>query len=266
MSHVYAYGLQCPKAKGIIHLGATSCYVGDNTDVIIMREALQLVRKKIIGVLANLAEFADEYKAMPCLAYTHLPARPADHRGQARHPVDERAVHGSCKRSTTRSASWRCAASRAPPARRPALWSCSTATPPRSRPWRPTSAAEMGFDKVRAGLRPDLQPQGGLQRAVRPGRHCPERHEDSATDMRLLANFKEMEEPFEKNQIGSSAMPYKRNPMRCERICALARYRDGGRAQPRHDRRHPVVRAHAGRLAPTSASPWPRASWPPTPS
>ena len=71
MSHVYAYGLQCPKAKGIIHLGATSCYVGDNTDVIIMREALQLVRKKIIGVLANLAKFADEYKDMPCLAYTH---------------------------------------------------------------------------------------------------------------------------------------------------------------------------------------------------
>ena len=71
MSHVYAYGLQCPKAKGIIHLGATSCYVGDNTDVIVMREALQLVRKKIIGVLANLAKFADEYKAMPCLAYTH---------------------------------------------------------------------------------------------------------------------------------------------------------------------------------------------------
>ena len=71
MSHVYAYGLQCPKAKGIIHLGATSCYVGDNTDVIVMREALQLVRKKIIGVLANLAKFAEEYKAMPCLAYTH---------------------------------------------------------------------------------------------------------------------------------------------------------------------------------------------------
>ncbi len=71
MSHVYAYGLQCPKAKGIIHLGATSCYVGDNTDVIIMREGLQLVRKKVIGVLANLAKFADEYKTMPCLAYTH---------------------------------------------------------------------------------------------------------------------------------------------------------------------------------------------------
>ena len=94
MSHVYAYGLQCPKAKGIIHLGATSCYVGDNTDMIIMRDALQLVRKKLIGVLANLADFAKEYKDMPCLAYTHLPARPAHHRGQARHPVDERAVHG----------------------------------------------------------------------------------------------------------------------------------------------------------------------------
>lgn len=95
MSHVYAYGLQCPKAKGIIHLGATSCYVGDNTDVIIMREGLQLVRKKVIGVLANLAKFADEYKTMPCLAYTHCQPGAADHRRQARHTLDERAVHGS---------------------------------------------------------------------------------------------------------------------------------------------------------------------------
>ena len=94
MSHVYAYGLQCPKAKGIIHLGATSCYVGDNTDVIIMREALQLVRKKLIGVLANLAKFADEYKDHALPGLHPLPARPADHRRQARHPVDERAVHG----------------------------------------------------------------------------------------------------------------------------------------------------------------------------
>ena len=102
MSHVYAYGLQCPKAKGIIHLGATSCYVGDNTDVIVMREALQLVRKKIIDVLANLAKFADEYKAMPCLAYTHLPARAADHRRQTCHAVDERAATWIWKTSTTR--------------------------------------------------------------------------------------------------------------------------------------------------------------------
>ena len=93
MSHVYAYGLQCPKAKGIIHLGATSCYVGDNTDIIIMRQGLELVRGKLIGVLANLAKFAREYKDMPCLA-TPLPACAADDGRQARDAVDERTVHG----------------------------------------------------------------------------------------------------------------------------------------------------------------------------
>ena len=115
MSHVYAYGQQCPKAAGIIHLGATSCYVGDNTDIIVMRQGLELVRKKLIGVLAKLAKFAEEYKDMPCMAYTHCqPAQPTT--------VGKRAT--LC-----------CAASRAPPAPRLPLWSCLRATPIRSAPW-----------------------------------------------------------------------------------------------------------------------------------
>ena len=121
MSHVYAYGLQCPHAKGIIHLGATSCYVGDNTDVLVMREGLALVRKKLIGVLALLADFADKYKDMPCLAYTHCqPAQLTT--------VGKRA-----------SPAWRCWAPRAPPAPRPALWSCLRGTSRKSGRWRRTS-------------------------------------------------------------------------------------------------------------------------------
>ena len=177
MSHVYAYGLQCPKAKGIIHLGATSCYVGDNTDVIVMREALQLVRKKIIGVLANLAKFADEYKAMPCLAYTHcqpaqlttvgkratlwmnelymdleshrlpdLPAGAARRQGHHRHPGQ---LYGAVQRRLRQDQGRR------------------------GRRLRPD-----GLYQGRAGLRPDVQPQGGLQRPVRRGGSGPVCHED----------------------------------------------------------------------------------------
>ena len=223
MSHVYAYGLQCPKAKGIIHLGATSCYVGDNTDVIIMREGLQLVRKKVIGVLANLAKFADEYKAMPCLAYTHCqPAQLTTVGKRATlwmnelymdleeldHQISQLALRG-VKGTTGTQASF------------VELFDGDSA---KIKAVEADVCAPDGLYQGRAGLRPDLQPQGGLQCAVRRGGHRPVRHARSATDIRLLANFKEMEEPFEKNQIGSSAMPYKRNPMRCERICALSRY------------------------------------------
>ena len=153
MSHVYAYGLQCPKAKGIIHLGATSCYVGDNTDVIVMREALQLVRKKIIGVLANLAKFAEEYKTMPCLAYTHCqPAQLTTVGKRATLWMNELYMD---LEETTRSASWPCEASRVRPALRPALWSCSAAIPPRSRPLRPMSAPRWALPRsCRSAARP----------------------------------------------------------------------------------------------------------------
>lgn len=222
MSHVYAYGLQCPKAKGIIHLGATSCYVGDNTDVIIMREGLQLVRKKVIGVLANLAKFADEYKAMPCLAYTHCqPAQLTTVGKRATlwmnelymdleeldHQISQLALRG-VKGTTGTQASF------------VELFNGDSA---KIKAVEADVCAQMGFTKVvpvcgqTYSRKVDynvLSAIAGLAQSAMK----------MATDIRLLANFKEMEEPFEKNQIGSSAMPYKRNPMRSERMCALARY------------------------------------------
>ena len=222
MSHVYAYGLQCPKAKGIIHLGATSCYVGDNTDVIVMREALQLVRKKIIGVLANLAKFADEYKSMPCLAYTHCqPAQLTTVGKRATlwmnelymdleeldHQISQLALRG-VKGTTGTQASF------------VELFNGDSA---KIKAVEADVCAQMGFTKVVpvCGQTYSRKVDYNVLSAVAGiGQSAMK----MATDIRLLANFKEMEEPFEKNQIGSSAMPYKRNPMRCERICALARY------------------------------------------
>ena len=222
MSHVYAYGLQCPKAKGIIHLGATSCYVGDNTDVIIMREGLQLVRKKVIGVLANLAKFADEYKTMPCLAYTHCqPAQLTTVGKRATlwmnelymdleeldHQISQLALRG-VKGTTGTQASF------------VELFNGDSA---KIKAVEADVCAQMGFTKVVpvCGQTYSRKVDYNVLSAVAGiGQSAMK----MATDIRLLANFKEMEEPFEKNQIGSSAMPYKRNPMRCERICALSRY------------------------------------------
>ena len=222
MSHVYAYGLQCPKAKGIIHLGATSCYVGDNTDVIIMREGLQLVRKKVIGVLANLAKFADEYKAMPCLAYTHCqPAQLTTVGKRATlwmnelymdleeldHQISQLALRG-VKGTTGTQASF---------------MELFEGDEEKIKAMEADITAQMGFDKVVpvCGQTYSRKVDAFILNALAGiGQSCMK----FATDLRLLANFKEMEEPFEKNQIGSSAMPYKRNPMRCERICALSRY------------------------------------------
>ena len=222
MSHVYAYGLQCPKAKGIIHLGATSCYVGDNTDVIIMREGLQLVRKKLIGVLANLADFAEQYKDMPCLAYTHCqPAQLTTVGKRATlwmnefymdlqeidHQISQLALRG-VKGTTGTQASFI------------ELFNGDSA---KVKAVEADVCAQMGFDKVVpvCGQTYSRKVDAFILNALAGiGQSCMK----FATDLRLLANFKEMEEPFEKNQIGSSAMPYKRNPMRCERICALSRY------------------------------------------
>ena len=207
MSHVYAYGLQCPKAKGIIHLGATSCYVGDNTDVIVMREALQLVRKKIIGVLANLAKFAEEYKAMPCLAYTHCqPAQLTTVGKRATlwmnelymdleeidHQISQLALRG-VKGTTGTQASF------------VELFSGDSA---KIKAVEADVCAQMGFAKVvpvcgqTYSRKVDynvLSAVAGLGQSAMK----------MATDIRLLANFKEMEEPFEKNQIGSSAIMMK---------------------------------------------------------
>ena len=222
MSHVYAYGVQCPTAKAIIHLGATSCYVGDNTDIIVMKQALTLVRSKLLGVIALLADFADQYKAMPCLGYTHLqPAQPTTVGKRAAlwlndlvtdlyeldHRLSTLALLGS-KGTTGTQASF------------VELFGGNDA---KINAVEKRIAQAMGFDKVvpvsgqTYSRKTDyfvLSVLSGIAQSASKFAH----------DMRLLQSFKEMEEPFEKSQIGSSAMPYKRNPMRCERITALARY------------------------------------------
>ena len=222
MSHVYAYGLQCPKAAGIIHLGATSCYVGDNTDVIIMREGLQVVRRKLLNVMNLLANFADKYKNMPALAYTHLQPAQLTTVGkratlwlnelymdycELEHRLSSLALLGS-KGTTGTQASFM------------ELFGGDSA---KIKAVEQDIAASMGFDKVvpvsgqTYSRKMDYQVVSVLSGIAQSASKF-------AYDLRLLANFKEMEEPFEKSQIGSSAMPYKRNPMRSERICALARY------------------------------------------
>ena len=222
MSHVYAYGVQCPKAKGIIHLGATSCYVGDNTDIIVMTEALKLVKKKLVNVLSELSSFADKYKDLPTLAFTHFqPAQPTT--------VGTRAT----------------------------LWMqeffldledldyvLSTMKLLGSKGTTGTQASFLelfdgNMDKVNA-LDPMIAEKMGFSSCYPVSGQTYSRKVDtrvlnvlagiaaSATkmsnDIRLLQHLKEVEEPFEKSQIGSSAMAYKRNPMRSERIASLSRY------------------------------------------
>ena len=222
MSHVYAYGLQCPKAKGIIHLGATSCYVGDNTDVIIMRQGLELVRGKLIGVLSNLAKFAETYKDMPCLAYTHCqPAQLTTVGKRATLWMKEFSMDVQENEHQAASPSLR--GVKGTTGTQASFMELFGGNAEKVKAVEADVCAQMGFDKVvpvcgqTYSRKVDynvLSALGGLAQSAMK----------MATDIRLLANFKEMEEPFEKNQIGSSAMPYKRNPMRCERICALARY------------------------------------------
>ena len=222
MSHVYAYGCQCPKAKGIIHLGATSCYVGDNTDIIIMTEALKLVRRKLVNVLNELASFADKYKNQPTLAFTHFqPAQPTTVGKRAtlwmqefcldledlNHVISSMKLLGS-KGTTGTQASFL------------ELFDGDQEKIDRI---DPMIAEKMGFSecypvsgqtysrKVDTRV---LNVQAGIAASA---------HKMS-NDIRLLQHLKEVEEPFEKSQIGSSAMAYKRNPMRSERIASLSRY------------------------------------------
>ena len=224
MSHVYAYGQQCPKAAGIIHLGATSCYVGDNTDIIVMRQGLELVRKKLIGVLAKLGRFAEEYKDMPCMAYTHCqPAQPTTVGKRATLWANELVM--DLNEIDHRLATLQLRGVKGTTGTQASFMELFKGDADKIRAVDASIAEEMGFDpkavipvsgqtysrKVDAFI---LNALAGIAQSCMK----------FATDLRLLANFKEMEEPFEKNQIGSSAMPYKRNPMRCERICALARY------------------------------------------
>ena len=222
MSHVYAYGVQCPKAKGIIHLGATSCYVGDNTDVIVMNEALKLVRKKLINVMAELAKFADKYKAQPTLAFTHFqPAQPTTVGKRATlglmelkmdledldYIIDGMMLLGS-KGTTGTQASFK------------ELFENDTE---KIRKIDPMIAEKMGFKKCFPVSGQTYSRKLDTKVANVLAGIAASAHKFS-NDIRLLQHLKEVEEPFEKNQIGSSAMAYKRNPMRSERIASLARY------------------------------------------
>lgn len=222
MSHVYAYGVQCPNAKGIIHLGATSCYVGDNTDIIIMTEGLRLIRNKLITVIRNLSKFADEYKALPTLAFTHFqPAQPTTVGKRAtlwlqellmdledvEYQLSKAKLLGS-KGTTGTQASFlelfdgdheKCKMLDRKIAEKMGYKACFTVSGQTY-----SRKLDSQFLNVLAGI---------AQSAAK-----------FSNDIRLLQHLKEVEEPFEKNQIGSSAMAYKRNPMRSERIGSLSRY------------------------------------------
>ena len=224
MSHVYAYGQQCPKAAGIIHLGATSCYVGDNTDIIVMRQGLELIRKKLIGVLAKLARFAEEYKDMPCMAYTHCqPAQPTTVGKRATLWANELVM--DLQEVDHRLAVLQLRGVKGTTGTQASFMELFKGDADKIRAVDASIAEEMGFDPEAvipvSGQTYSRKVDSFILNALAGiAQSCMK----FATDLRLLANFKEMEEPFEKNQIGSSAMPYKRNPMRCERICALSRY------------------------------------------
>lgn len=230
MAHIHTYGTLCPKAMPIIHLGATSCYVGDNTDVIIMREGLYLIRDQLVRVLNNLAQFADKYKALPTLGFTHFQAAQLVTVGKRAtlwmndllmdlDEVDYRIANLKllgCKGTTGTQASF---------------MELFEGDNEKCKELDRRIAKEMGFAasvpvsgqtysrKVDSAI---LNTLSGIAQSA----------SKFATDVRLLCHLKEVEEPFESKQIGSSAMPYKRNPMRCERICSLARYVMADAANP----------------------------------
>ncbi len=222
MSHVYAYGQQCPKAAGIIHLGATSCYVGDNTDVIVMNEAMKLIRKKLVNVIAELAKFADQYKDLPTLAFTHFqPAQPTTVGKRAalwlqdlvmdledvQHQIDGTKLLG-CKGTTGTQASFL------------ELFDGDHA---KCRELDRRIAEKMGYNGCFA-VSGQTYSRKLDSRILNVLSGIAQSATKFSNDIRLLQHLKEIEEPFEKGQIGSSAMAYKRNPMRSERIASLARY------------------------------------------
>ena len=222
MSHVYAYGLQCPNAKGIIHLGATSCYVGDNTDVIIMRDALNLIKNKIVTVLNHLKNFAIEYKDMPTLGFTHF--QPAQLTTVGKRAtlwmqdlvmdvenidflISQLKLRG-VKGTTGTQASF---------------MELFDGDESKVKALDKIVAEKMGFEKS-FGVTGQTYPRKLDSIVLNTLSEVAQSAYKFSNDLRLLQNMKEMEEPFEKHQIGSSAMAYKRNPMRSERISALARY------------------------------------------
>lgn len=222
MSHVYAYGQQCPNAAGIIHLGATSCYVGDNTDVVVLREASRLVLKKCAQVVKNLSHFAQQYKAMPCLGYTHLqPAQLTTVGKRATLWIYE--LIQDMENLSYQLENLKLLGSKGTTGTQASFMELFEGDEDKILEMERLIAADMGFSGVvpvsgqTYSRKVDAYFLGALSGIAQSAMKF-------ANDMRILQSFEEMEEPFEKNQIGSSAMPYKRNPMRSERICALARY------------------------------------------
>ena len=222
MSHVYAYGVQCPKAKGIIHLGATSCYVGDNTDVIIMKEALQVVRRKLINVIALLADFALRYKDMPALAYTHLqPAQLTTVGKRATLWINE--LYMDVEEIDHRIASLKLLGSKGTTGTQASFVELFEGDAQKIKALEQKIAEAMGFAEcVPVSGQTYSRKMDSFVLNTLSG--VAQSASKFSNDLRILQNFKEMEEPFEAHQIGSSAMPYKRNPMRSERITSLARY------------------------------------------
>jgi adenylosuccinate lyase len=222
MSHVYAYGVQCPKAKGIIHLGATSCYVGDNTDIIIMREGLELIRKKLLNVMNELSDFAMKYRELPTLAFTHFqPAQPTTVGKRAslwlsellldledlEYVLDSMKLLGS-KGTTGTQASF---------------LELFEGNQEKVKELDKKIAEKMGFSAC-VFVSGQTYSRKVDTRVVNVLAGIAASAHKFSNDIRLLQHLKETEEPFEKGQIGSSAMAYKRNPMRSERIASLARY------------------------------------------
>jgi len=222
MAHVHTYGDACPDAKGIIHLGATSCFVTDNTDLILLREALELVRRRMAGVIATLGNFAREHRDLPCLGFTHMqPAQPttvgkraclwAYDLVQDLEDIDYR-INGLKARSTKGTTGTQAS-----------FLELFGGDHDKVRKLEQLVAEKLGFAETYAvtgqtySRKVDAQIVDALSGIAQSAHKM-------ATDLRILAHRKEVEEPFEKQQIGSSAMAYKRNPMRSERICALARY------------------------------------------
>ena len=222
MSHVYAYGLQCPNAKGIIHLGATSCYVGDNTDIIVMNEALKLVKKKLVNVISNLSKFADTYKETPTLAFTHFqPAQPTTVGKRSTLWMQEFMM--DLEDLEYVQSTLKLLGSKGTTGTQASFLELFKGDQDTIDKIDPMIAAKMGFK--------DCYPVSGQTYSRKVDTRvlnilagiAASAHKMS-NDIRLLQHLKEVEEPFEKTQIGSSAMAYKRNPMRSERIASLSRY------------------------------------------
>ena len=222
MAHVHTYGELCPKAMPIIHLGATSCYVGDNTDVILMREGLELVRHKLVRVINCLAKFAREYKAMPTLGFTHFQAAQLVTVGK-RATLWMNELLMDLHEVEYRISTLKLLGSKGTTGTQASFLELFEGDHEKVKELERKIAKEMGFDSV-VPVSGQTYSRKMDYNVVSTLAGIAQSASKFATDMRLLCHLKEVEEPFEKNQIGSSAMPYKRNPMRCERICSLARY------------------------------------------